>query len=88
MAQRTVTHFKVSAQLFNDITAVLFNLPAITSRDLLNRIDAKDGSECEPIFKIDLKPVRKQKPEKRRVRKPPARRKTARKKVAKRNRRS
>ena len=84
MATRTITHFRVNVALMNDITAILFELPAKASRAVLNRIESP---ECEAIFKITLGTPRKEKPEKRRVRKPPARKK-ARKKVAKRKRRS
>ncbi len=74
MAKRTSTHFKVGAGLFNDITQILFTLPALTSRDVLNRIET---AECEPIFKVELgRPAMKR----------PARKK-ARKKVARKKRR-
>lgn len=95
MATRTITHFKVGAALFNDITAILFELPAKLSREILNRIDGK-GGECEPIFKIDLKRAATpqifkpsaRKKRTRTVKKPPVRKKRARKKVAKPERRS
>ncbi len=80
MATRTITHFKVGAPLFNDITQVLFNLPAHTSRELLNRIEG--SKECEPIFKIEI-----EKPPPG-GRKKPTRKKKASKKVANRKRRS
>ncbi len=86
MAQRTITHFKVGAALFNDITALLFELPAKASRELLNRIE--NSPECEPMFKLEFTPARRGKPEKQKVRKPPPRKNKARKKVAKRKRRS
>lgn len=95
MATRTITHFKVGAGLFNEITALLFELPAKASRELLNRIEGK-GGECEPIFKIDLKraatpqifkPSARNK-RTRTVRKPPARKRKTSKKVAKPKRRS
>jgi len=63
----------------NDITAVLLNLPAHASRELLNRIESAD--ECEPIFKIEIKPVKIARPTRRQVKK-------AVKKVAKHKRRS
>lgn len=77
MAKRTITHFKVGAPLFNDITAVLLELPARHSRDLLNRIESP--AECEPLFKVDLSKSKKKKA---------TRKKKSSKKVAKRKRRS
>ena len=74
MAKRTVTHFKVGAKLFNDITELLLQLPAVNSRVLLNRIESK--AECEVIYKVNLA-----------LKKPPRQKKT-RKKVAKSKRRS
>ena len=52
MADRIVTHFKVGAELMNDIARILNALPAKTSRTLLNRIESP--AECEPIFAVNL----------------------------------
>ncbi len=84
MAQRTITHFEVNAALMNDITAILFELPAKASRDVLNRIESE---ECKPVFAVTLKNVRKEQRPGNGA-KPPPRKKKAGKKVAKRKRRS
>ena len=90
MAQRTINHFRVSPALMTDITALLFELPAKASRDILNRIEG--GPEhCEPVFKIALaapKPTRKKPTRKKPTRKKLTKRKVknAIKKVARKNR--
>ncbi len=93
MATRTITHFKVGAKLFNDITNLLLQLPAGDTRILLNRIESK--AECEAIYKVDLVPKKLTMDEfaaarhklKRKAPRAPARKKTH-KKVAKSKRRS
>lgn len=63
MATRTISHFKVGAGLFNDIVALLGELPAKASRDLLNRIE--NAAECEPLFKVEIKAPKKKRGRKR-----------------------
>lgn len=84
MADKTVAHYAIQPQLFNDICQVLEQIPGSAVRRVVNRIENLDGKgECQPVIIEGPDFGGKKKTSKKNVGKSPSRKKVAKRKGGK-----